>query len=93
MREKVTWTIGIVGTLLMVWNLHTIYVVLPDEAQQGLVAEVDAVEGADGDDRPVGGVGAGLEAGDDVHRPAHSPAPAPAPARTTSGRAAARPFS
>src|SRR4051794_11698141 len=40
MREKVTWTIGIIGTLLMVWNLHTIYVVLPDEAQQGAIGRM-----------------------------------------------------
>src|SRR6266567_8789378 len=40
MREKATYTLGILGTLLMVWNLHTIYMVLPDEAQQGAIGRM-----------------------------------------------------
>jgi heme exporter protein C len=40
MREKVTYGIGILGTLLMVWNLHTIFMVLPDEAQQGAIGRM-----------------------------------------------------
>jgi heme exporter protein C len=40
MREKATYGIGILGTLLMVWNLHTIFMVLPDEAQQGAIGRM-----------------------------------------------------
>lgn len=40
MREKATYTLGILGTLLMVWNLHTIFMVLPDEAQQGAIGRM-----------------------------------------------------
>lgn len=40
MREKATWGLGLAGTLLMVWNLHTIFMVLPDEAQQGAIGRM-----------------------------------------------------
>lgn len=40
MREKLTWAFGIIGTLLMVFNLHTIFDVLPDEAQQGAIYRI-----------------------------------------------------
>jgi heme exporter protein C len=40
MREKATYTLGILGTLLMVWNLHTIFMVLPDEARQGAIGRM-----------------------------------------------------
>lgn len=40
MREKFTYALGILGTLLMVWNLHTIFVVMPDEAQQGAIGRM-----------------------------------------------------
>ena len=40
MREKSTYAIGIIGALLMIWNLHTIFVVLPDEAQQGAIGRM-----------------------------------------------------
>ena len=40
MREKLTWAFGIIGTLLMVFNLHTIFDVLPDEAAQGAIYRI-----------------------------------------------------
>lgn len=40
MREKLTWAFGIIGTLLMIFNLHTIFDVLPDEAQQGAIYRI-----------------------------------------------------
>jgi len=40
MREKVTYALGILGTLLMVYNLHTVFMVLPDEAQQGAIGRM-----------------------------------------------------
>jgi len=40
MREKITYALGITGTLLMVYNLHTVFTVLPDEAQQGAIGRM-----------------------------------------------------
>lgn len=40
MREKLTYAFGIIGTLLMLLNLHTIFDLLPDEAQQGAVYRI-----------------------------------------------------
>jgi heme exporter protein C len=40
MREKLTYAFGIAGTLLMLWNLHTIFMVLPDEAAQGAIGRM-----------------------------------------------------
>ncbi|MNC90112.1 hypothetical protein D3C83_61680 [compost metagenome] len=64
----------------------------PDEAQEGLVAEVDAVEGTDGDHGPDGQFRAAVEAPDDAHRSRQLPLPLSALFRTTTGRAAALPF-
>lgn len=40
MRDKAIYTLGILGTFLMVWNLHNIFVVLPDEAAQGAIGKM-----------------------------------------------------
>lgn len=40
MREKATYTLGILGTLVMLWNLRTIFMVLPDEAMQGAIYRI-----------------------------------------------------
>ena len=40
MREKLTWAFGIIGTALMIFNLHTIFDVLPDEAAQGAIYRI-----------------------------------------------------
>ena len=40
MRDKAIYILGILGTLLMIWNLHTIFVVLPGEAAQGQIGKM-----------------------------------------------------
>jgi heme exporter protein C len=40
MREKFTYAVGILGTLLMVFNLHTIFVLMPDEVRQGAIGRM-----------------------------------------------------
>jgi heme exporter protein C len=40
MREKLTYALGLLGTLVMLFNLHTIFTVLPDEALQGAVYRI-----------------------------------------------------
>jgi len=40
MRDKASYILGILGTLLMIWNLHTIFVVLPGEAAQGQIGKM-----------------------------------------------------
>jgi heme exporter protein C len=40
MREKLTYALGILGTLVMMFNLHTIFDVLPDEAAQGAIYRI-----------------------------------------------------
>ncbi|MEP6716877.1 MAG: cytochrome c biogenesis protein [Terriglobia bacterium] len=40
MREKFTYALGLGGLLLMIYNLHTIFTVLPDEAQQGAIGRM-----------------------------------------------------
>lgn len=40
MREKLTYALGVLGTLVMLFNLHTIFTVLPDEAEQGAVYRI-----------------------------------------------------
>ena len=40
MREKLTYAFGIIGTILMLFNLHTIFDVLPDEAAQGAIYRI-----------------------------------------------------
>jgi heme exporter protein C len=40
MRDKAIYILGILGTLLMAWNLHTIFMVLPDEAAQGAIGKM-----------------------------------------------------
>src|SRR5580704_6904999 len=40
MRDKAIYILGILGTLLMVWNLHNIFVVLPNEAAQGAIGKM-----------------------------------------------------
>lgn len=40
MRDKAIYTLGILGTLLFIWNLHTILVTMPDEAAQGPIGKM-----------------------------------------------------
>jgi heme exporter protein C len=40
MREKILYGIGAVASVLLVWNLHTILMQLPDEAQQGPIYRI-----------------------------------------------------
>ncbi len=40
MRDKTIYTLGISGTLLLLYNLHTILMVLPDEAAQGTIGKM-----------------------------------------------------
>jgi heme exporter protein C len=40
MREKAVYVCGILGTALMLWNLHTIFMQLPDDALQGPIFRI-----------------------------------------------------
>jgi heme exporter protein C len=40
MREKAVYILGLLGTLVMAWNLHTIFMVLPDEMAQGTIGKM-----------------------------------------------------
>ncbi|HVW01687.1 MAG TPA: cytochrome c biogenesis protein CcsA, partial [Planctomycetaceae bacterium] len=40
MREKLAYGLGIAGTLLMVFNLHTIFTGLPNDALQGFIFRI-----------------------------------------------------
>jgi len=40
MRDKAVYILGILGTVLMAWNLHTIFVGLGDEAAQGAIGKM-----------------------------------------------------
>ena len=40
MREKAVYVCGILGTALMLWNLHTIFIQLPDDALQGPIFRI-----------------------------------------------------
>ena len=40
MRDKVIYTLGILGTILMIWNMHHILMVMPDEAAQGSIGKM-----------------------------------------------------
>ena len=40
MREKLTYALGILGTLVMLFNLNTIFGDLPDEAMQGTIFRI-----------------------------------------------------
>ncbi len=40
MREKLTYALGLLGTLVMLFNLRTIFTVLPDEQAQGAVYRI-----------------------------------------------------
>jgi heme exporter protein C len=40
MREKAIWTLGLLGALVMILNLHTVFMNLPDEAMQGAVYRI-----------------------------------------------------
>lgn len=40
MREKAVYVCGIVGTALMLWNLHIIFMQLPDDALQGPIFRI-----------------------------------------------------
>jgi heme exporter protein C len=40
MRDKAVYVCGIVGTALMLWNLHTIFMQLPDDALQGPIFRI-----------------------------------------------------
>ena len=40
MRDKVVFTLGALGALLMVWNMHTIFVDMGGEAMQGQIGKM-----------------------------------------------------
>ena len=40
MRDKAIYILGILGTLLMAWNMHTIFVTLAGEAMQGQIGKM-----------------------------------------------------
>jgi heme exporter protein C len=40
MREKLIYATGVLASALLVWNLHTIFVGLPDEADQGAIYRI-----------------------------------------------------
>jgi len=40
MRDKVVFTLGALGALLMVWNMHTIFVTMGGEAMQGQIGKM-----------------------------------------------------
>lgn len=40
MREKLVYLLGILGTAVMLFNLHTIFLELPDEAMQGAIYRI-----------------------------------------------------
>jgi heme exporter protein C len=40
MREKAIWTLGIIGAAVMIYNLYTVFMKLPDEAMQGAVYRI-----------------------------------------------------
>ncbi|HWE05417.1 MAG TPA: hypothetical protein VG274_01835, partial [Rhizomicrobium sp.] len=40
MREKAVYACGIAGTALMLWNLHTIFMDLPNDALQGFIFRI-----------------------------------------------------
>jgi len=40
MREKATYILGILGTVVMVWNMHHILMEMPDEAAQGAIGKM-----------------------------------------------------
>jgi heme exporter protein C len=40
MREKAIYILGILGTVLMIWNMHHILMEMPDEAAQGAIGKM-----------------------------------------------------
>jgi heme exporter protein C len=40
MREKAIWVLGILGAAVMIYNLHTVFLNLPDEAMQGAIYRI-----------------------------------------------------
>jgi heme exporter protein C len=40
MREKAIWTLGLLGALVMIFNLHAVFINLPDDALQGGVYRI-----------------------------------------------------
>jgi heme exporter protein C len=40
MRDKSIYILGILGTIIMVWNMHHILVEMPDEAAQGAIGKM-----------------------------------------------------
>jgi heme exporter protein C len=40
MREKAIWTLGLLGALAMIFNLHSVFINLPDDALQGGVYRI-----------------------------------------------------
>lgn len=40
MREKATYLLGALGALVMIMNLHTIFLGLPDDALQGMIFRI-----------------------------------------------------
>jgi heme exporter protein C len=40
MREKAIWILGLLAALVMIFNLHTVFLNLPDEAMQGAIYRI-----------------------------------------------------
>ncbi len=40
MREKTVYTLGLIGSLILLYNLFTVFMVLPDEAMQGAIYRI-----------------------------------------------------
>ena len=40
MREKAIWALGLLGAAVMIYNLHTVFMNLPDEAMQGAIYRI-----------------------------------------------------
>lgn len=40
MREKAVWALGLLGAFVMIFNLHTVFTQLPDEAMQGAIYRI-----------------------------------------------------
>jgi len=40
MREKAIWALGLLGAVVMIYNLHTVFLNLPDEAMQGAIYRI-----------------------------------------------------
>ena len=43
LRAKAIWTLGLLGALVMIFNLHAVFVNLPDDALQGVVYRINFI--------------------------------------------------